>query len=452
MLTIIISLIGVFLTVCLLIGLHEFGHFIAAKMLHVKVLRFSIGFGKPLFHWRDRSGTEYVVTFFPLGGYVKLLDEIEGPVLPAEKHLAFNRQPFLKRASIICAGPLCNFVFAFLAYWIVFVVGMVTFIPYIEDVNPESIADRAGLVRGQEIVSIDHKRTHDWIDVTIAVFSRIGDQDMMTMTTRDQEKHIIETHTLVLKDWKLDDLVPDPIYSLGIIPLQPKAPAIIDKFLENSLAQSVLKIHDQVLEINHHSVNDWMSMVETIEQYPNQVVLMTIKRSDKVLQKKVKVGDKRNWFGKKKGFLGVESLWQAPDQLVNQNKYSPLKALVRAYHEVVQFFTLNFLIIWKLIVGDISIQSIAGPLSILASAGMALNLGFIIFLDFLGFISASLAAINILPLPGLDGGYFVYALIELITKRPIPLRVQLLLYRLGMIVIVLILFQGLMNDLLRLLQ
>lgn len=452
MFTILTSLTGTFLTVCFIIGIHELGHFLAAKLCGIKVLRFSIGFGKTLFRWYDKTGTEYAITMFPLGGYVRLLDENETPVSEADKHLAFNNQSIPKRLSVVCAGPLFNLIFAFLTYWIVFVIGLTTFVPTIGEIIPVSISSQAGLKVGQEITKINGKQTRDWMDVTIAIFSRIGDQGKMEITVKDPKINSTKIYQLNLENWKLDKLNPDPIESLGIIPFEPKTPAIIGEILENSPAKTQLKLQDRILAINDQPVQDWPSMTEMIKQHPDQTISIKIKRNGKIITKQIALGYKRNWLLQKEGFLGVISTWQTPDELINKNKYSPLGAIIRSYQEVVQFIHLNFLVIGKLITGDISVQSIAGPVSILAGAGVALNLGFVVFLSFLGFISSSIAAVNILPIPGLDGSYVVYFLIESIIKRPISPKIRILLYRLGILTILFILAQGLVNDLLRLIQ
>jgi regulator of sigma E protease len=185
MLNIIISIIGIIITILLVVGIHEGGHFLMAKWANIKVLRFSIGFGKALCTWHDKSGTEYVLAAIPLGGYVKMLDEDEEDVPESEKHLAFNRQPFYKKFAVIAAGPISNFVLAFLIYWALFIVGFVSIAPVIGKVAPNSIAAQAGIKPQQEISQLEGKEVHSWMNIIIKLLSRAGDQSSLVLGMKE---------------------------------------------------------------------------------------------------------------------------------------------------------------------------------------------------------------------------------------------------------------------------
>ena len=196
MINILISIIGIIVTILIVVGIHELGHFVTARLFGIKVLRFSIGFGKALYSWYDKKGTEYVIAAIPLGGYVKILDENEAPVAAKEAHLAFNRQALYKRTAIILAGPLFNLLFAFLIYWLLFVVGFTSVIPVVGNVKSHSIAAEAGIKSKQEIISIDNKPAATSTSIIIGIFSRAGDKTEMQIETKGANKNI-KTYNLI---------------------------------------------------------------------------------------------------------------------------------------------------------------------------------------------------------------------------------------------------------------
>jgi len=219
-------IVSILVTILFVIGTHEFAHFIVARLLGVRVLRFSIGFGKTLWRRIDKSGIEYVVALVPLGGYVKMLDENEDNVPPAELHRAFNRQPFYKKFLIVLAGPTMNLLCAVALYWLIFVVGFVTIKPVISQVTPHSIAYQAGLKANQEIVSVDQKPIKSWTGVMFRLLVHLGNQSQLTVGARTRNNQLSE-HTLDVRDWKLDELTPDPLSSLGITPVMKLSPDML---------------------------------------------------------------------------------------------------------------------------------------------------------------------------------------------------------------------------------
>lgn len=363
-----IFIAGILITIFFVIGIHEYAHFIAARLLGIKVLRFSIGFGKSLFKWHDKKGTEYILALIPLGGYVKMLDEREAPVPQNELHLAYNNQPFYKKFLIVIAGPLSNFLSAVVLYWLIFMMGFATLVPIVGELVPESIAAKGGLLTGQEIIRVDDRAALGWTSVIIHALTHLGNHDHLKIETKNKTSSTIHTHWLAMDDWKLNELKPDPLFSLGIIPFEP-----------------TLK--------------------------PGQAF---------------------------------------PKDLIRKVQYGPLPALSHAWQETADFVKFNLLFFGKLLTGKISLQSLGGPVTIFETAGIALNTGLIPFLAFLAFFSASIGAINLLPIPGLDGGHLVFQCIEWLIRRPIPERVISILYQIGFIFLIFILIQALANDLLRL--
>jgi regulator of sigma E protease len=266
---IIISILGVILTIFLIVGIHEFGHFIVARMCGIKVLRFSIGFGKSLYSWSDKKGTEYVLAAIPLGGYVKMVDETEENVTAEDLPFAYNRQPMYKRIAVVVAGPLFNFIFAFLIYWAIFMTGFTTVAPITGKILPGSIAAMAGLKPQDEIISIDHRPTNSWASVMIRLSQFIGSVDNLVIETQHQNAKVSSAHTLNLSQWKIDALKPDPLKSLGIEPYEPNIPAIIGSIQPGSAAEkSTLKVGDSIISIANKPVKNWMDAIEIITAHP----------------------------------------------------------------------------------------------------------------------------------------------------------------------------------------
>lgn len=450
LLHLVISIIGILVTIFFVIGTHEFAHFQVARLLNIKVLRFSIGFGKTLLHWHDKKGTEYVVALIPLGGYVKMLDEGEGEVKKEELHLAFNRQPFYKKFLVVIAGPLANIFCAFVLYWLIFTIGFTAIKPIIGSVIPHSIAADAGLKAGQEIVSIDNEPTKTWTSILFRLISYLGNESHLKVDVKIPEENRIESRVLNLSNWQMDGLSPDPFTSIGIKPYEIKPPLVIGAIADKSPAlHSPLRMGDKIIAVNQKPINTWMALITEITKHPNQSLTFTVKRNNKTLNIPVMIGHQRNLFLQKTGYLGIGPYFKWPKELLQHMKYSPLAALPEAWNEIVNFTYFNFLLFGKLITGKLSLQSLGGPIMIFETAGDALNSGLLAFLAFLAFLSIAIGVINIIPISGLDGGHILIQLIELIIRRPLPEKVLMMLYRLGMLFILSILVIAITNDLMR---
>lgn len=450
MLTFLLTLLGIIVTILLVVGVHESGHFIVARLMGVKVLRFSIGFGKTLRRWHDKKGTEYVLAAIPLGGYIKMLDETEGNVSPEELHLAYNRQPVYKRIPIIIAGPLFNLIFAFILYWILFVAGFTTVAPVIGNITPHSIAASAGLKPQQEIIGIDQHPAHTWMSITIHLISRAGETGILQIDTKNIHSGVQQKYFLNITHWQLDALKPDPFSSLGIVPYEPVIPAIIGKIDPDSqAAHSPLQINDKIIALNHKPINQWIDFITLVAEHPDETFPITIMRQGKTIFTELTIGSKRNLFFHRYGFLGVSPQFEWPANFLRQNKYGVIDAIPEAWQQVKNFTYLNFLSIGKMLTGKLSVQSVGGPITIFTVAGSAFSQGPLTFLSFLAFLSISIGIINLLPIPGLDGGHLLFQLIEIVLRRPVSQRVQMLFFRLGMILLLLIFAQAFMNDVMR---
>lgn len=442
------SVIGIILTIFFVVGTHEYAHFLTARFLGIKVLRFSIGFGKTLLKWKDRE-TEYVIALVPLGGYVKMLDENEEPVAPSELHRAFNRQPFYKKFLVVLAGPLTNIVCAIFLYWIIFIIGFPTLKPIIGQVTPNSIAAKAGLMPQQQIIAVDDKIINGWPNTVFRLLVHVGNHDVVKLTVKNAQQQI-SSHQLNLAKWEIGELNPDPLKSLGITPYEPKIPLIIGEIKPQSPALEMLRVGDKIIAMDNKPITNWQTLVEGITLRPNQILTLTVLRNNKPLNVSLTIGSKRHIFTKPTGYLGISPKIIIPKNLLQEVRYSPVKALQQAAQEAFDLTYFNLILFGKMLTGKLSLQSLGGPITIFEVAGSALDYGILPFLGFLAFLSISIGIINLLPIPGLDGGHLVIYFFEFVLQRPIPINFLNLLFRLGFIFIFVILIQALVNDFLRL--
>lgn len=450
MINFLLSSLGIILTIFFVVGTHEFAHFLVARWLGVKVLRFSIGFGKALWRWHDKKQTEYVLALIPLGGYVKMLDEREEPVSKKDLRFAFNRQPFYKKCCIVLAGPVTNILCALILYWLIFVIGFVTVRPMIGTISPRSIAAEAGLKGNQEIIQIDGKNTPTLMSVMLRLLTHAGDQDHLKIEVRPLDGKAMTTHVLDLSNWHMNELTPDPLNSLGISPYEPPIPLIIGYIAPKSpAATTALQLGDKLIAINKLPIKNWDELIKTIMHHPADNITLTIERRAELLTIPVTLSYHRNLFLQKSGYLGIGPNFQFPTELLHKIQYGPITAMTHACQQVVDLTYLNILLFGKMLTGKVSLQSLGGPITIFDSAGDALNSGFLSFIGFLAFLSISIGIINLFPIPGLDGGHLFIQIIELVIRRPIPLQLLFTMYRIGFALLIFVLIQSLVNDVLR---
>lgn len=446
-----IFILGIILTIFFVVGTHEAAHFGVAKLLGVKVLRFSIGFGKPLKSWYDRSGTEYVIAPIPLGGYVQMLDETEGNVSASDLPQAYNRQPFYKKALIVLAGPACNLFCAFMLYWLIYSIGFTTIKPVIGSVAPHSIAADAGLKPNQVIQQIDNKTTNTWMGIIFRILAHVGSHDQLEMKVANRHDQSSHTVILDLASWTMSDLNPDPLKSLGITPYEPPIPLEIGFIApESPAAKAGFKVGDRLQALNNRPIQQWEEILEYVATHPDTTATFTVLRAGKKVAVNVEIGNKRSLFFKKQGWLGLAPQFTMPSDLLSKIQYSPLSAIVPAYQQVKDLSYMNLSLFGKMITGKLSLQSLGGPITIFGSAGEALNSGALAFMSFLAFLSIAIGIINLLPIPGLDGGHLLVQFIELLIGRTLPEQVLAILFRIGFAFLFFILIQALANDFLRL--
>lgn len=438
--------------ILLLVSLHEFGHFWVARKLGVKVLRFSIGFGRPIFLWHGKDGTEYAIAWLPLGGYVRLLDEREMEVPAAEKHLAFNNKPLLTRFLVLVAGPLMNWVLALLLFWLIFVIGFEQLKPVIGKITPASIAAQAGLQSNQQITQVDGSATPSWQKVLLAVVYRLGETNTMQINAVSENSTQAQNYLLNLKSWTVNGLNPDPLESLGIVPYQPFIPPVVAMVQKNSpAAKAGIQVGDQIVAFNDTTITDWQELMSYVQKHPGENIRLTLKRAGKQQIIAAQIGKKLATNFKSYGFLGIgPAPVDYPAEMKIKRHYSIFDAWKPAWQETNSFTFFNFVMLGKMAMGRISMQSLGGPVTVFTSAKDALKQGIVTYFSFLAIFSTMLAAINILPIPGLDGGHILFLGIEAIRRRPIAINTQILAWRIGMIFLIAIMLQATVNDLIRL--
>ncbi len=450
MLSILWNLAAFIIALGVLITVHEFGHFWVARRCGVRVERFSIGFGKALWRRTDKSGTEYVIAMIPLGGYVKMLDERAEPVAPELRHYAFNNKTVGQRAAIIAAGPIANFLFAIFAYWLVFIIGVPGVRPVVGEITPNSIAAQAQIQPGTELKAVDGIETPDWDAVRLQLVAKIGDEHT-TLSVAQFGSNQRQDKTLDLRQWAFEPDKEDPVSSLGIRPRGPQIEPVLSEVQVNSAASKAgLQAGDRIVKVNGQPLTQWMTFVTLVRDNPDKPLALDIERQGSSLSLTL-TPDSKQVNGKAEGFAGVvPKVIPLPDEYKTVRQYGPFSAILEASDKTWQLMKLTVSMLGKLITGDVKLNNLSGPISIAQGAGMSAEFGVIYYLMFLALISVNLGIINLFPLPVLDGGHLLFLAIEKLKGGPVSERVQDFSYRIGSILLVLLMGLALFNDFSRL--
>ncbi len=444
------SIIWFVIAIGVLVTVHEFGHFWVARRLGVKVLRFSVGFGRPL--WRTRAGkdqVEYVIGAIPLGGYVKMLDESEGEVPESEVHRAFNRQSLPVRFAVVSAGPIFNFLFAVVAYWVMFMVGVSGLKPLVGEVAPGSLASAAGFNSGQEIVRIADRETHSWEAVIQGVIGGSLSGEPLPVTVDDPSRGPREL-SLDLSGVALDDLTRGQFFErLGFSPMRPKIPPRMGRIFEGKPADLAgLKPGDLIVSVDTTPIETWHQLVEYLRARPEQTIEVVVDRSGQQ-HRLTLVPRAVEENGQSVGKIDAALDESVRDQFYAIERYSVLDAFNRGLDKTAQVTVLTLRMLWKMVTLEVSVENLSGPISIAQYAGVSAEVGIARFLEFLGIVSISLGIINLLPIPLLDGGHLMYYLIELVQGRPVSEQAQFVAQRLGIAMLVCLMGLAFYNDLAR---
>lgn len=442
---------GTLIALGVLVTFHEFGHFWVARRCGVKVLRFSVGFGMPLLRWHDKQGTEFVVAAIPLGGYVKMLDEREGEVPVDQLDQSFNRKSVRQRIAIVAAGPIANFLLALVFFWVLAMLGSEQVRPVIGAVESGSIAAKAGLNAGQEIVSIDGEPTSGWAAVNLQLVRRLGESGAIQLLVREQGSTAESPRTLALDNWLKGADEPDPIRSLGIRPWRPALPPVLAELDPNGPAQAAgLKTGDRLLALDGQSLDDWQQVVDTVRTRPDTKIMLRIERDNAQIDVPVTLAA-RGESKAPSGYLGagVKAIdW--PPEMIREVSYGPLAAIGEGARRTWTMSILTLDSLKKMLFGELSVKNLSGPITIAKVAGASAQSGVADFLNFLAYLSISLGVLNLLPIPVLDGGHLLFYLIEWVRGRPLSDRVQGWGIQIGISLVVGVMLLALVNDLGRL--
>jgi regulator of sigma E protease len=436
----------------ILIAVHEFGHFWVARQCGVKVERFSIGFGRSIWRRIAKDGTEYTIAMIPLGGYVKMLDSRLTEVTEEMRPFAFDHKPLWKRSAIVAAGPVFNFLFAAFAYWAVFLIGIPAVKPVVGEVAPHSIVAEAGLQPEMQIQAVSGTKTVDWEAVNMALVSHIGDQKMtLTVTSPDMigSREILH---LDISKWNFNPEKESPMEALGFKPYSPEVLTTLAQVVKGGAAERAgLKVNDKIVTINQAKVSSWQQIVELIKSHPGQPLHLQILRDRQMLHLTLTPDRKALDDGQEIGFIGVSPhIAKWPDGYRFRLQFDPLESLLRAVDKTGQVMALTVSMIHKLLVGDVGLNNLSGPISIAKGAGTTADYGLVYFLGFLALISINLGIINLVPLPMLDGGHLMFFAIEAVLGHPVPEKVQEIGYRVGGAIIFSLMVIALFNDFTRL--
>ena len=436
-----------------LITVHEFGHFWVARRLGVKVLRFSVGFGRPLWRRIGRvDGTEYVVAAVPLGGYVRMLDEREGDVPAAEAHRAFNRQSLRVRSAIVAAGPLFNFAFAILAYWLVFVSGDVGTRPILGTVTAGSPAAAAGFRPGELVQRVNGEDTPTWetvvYELLAAGVSRRPARIEVQTTDGGAELRLLAVDALLdLGEQR------DALGTLGLTPERPILAPVIGEVIAGEAAERAgLRPGDRLVAVDGEPIADWPAWVEYVQGRPGRTLRLDFQRDGLAMATElVPAGVDRN--GTLVGRIGAAVSLDSDlvDRYRVEVRYGPVEALGVAVQKTWDLSVLTLRVLWKMVTGEASVNNLSGPISIAQSAGQSASVGLVQFLKFLALVSVSLGVLNLLPVPVLDGGHLAFFAVEAIKGGPLSEAAQALGQRIGLALLIGLMALVLYLDLVRLL-
>lgn len=435
-----------------LIVAHELGHFLVARACGVKILRFSVGFGHQLWSRRfGRDGTEWSLAAFPLGGYVKMLDEREGPVAPDESHRAFNRQTVGRRSLIVAAGPAANLLLAVALYWLLFIQGVDELRPRLAEPPAGTAAAQAGVAAGETVRSVSGVAVATMQDMRWQLMERVADRQPVTLEVINPRGEIA-FRSLDLADVDLDDLDGDFLRRLGLAPYRPRIRPVIGLVSDGSVAAAAgLQPGDEVIAIGGEPVVSWTDVAAAIRKSPGVPMELEVLRDGGTLAISVTPATVEDG-GRSVGRIGI-AVREDPAvhaAMTVRVQLDPLQALGRASQQTWETSVFSLQMIGRMLVGDLSWKNLSGPVTIADYAGQSARLGAASYLKFLALISISLGVLNLLPIPILDGGHLMYYLIEVIKGGPLSERAMEIGQQIGIGFLVLLMAFAFYNDINRL--
>lgn len=444
-----ISLLAFIVAISVLVAIHEYGHYIVGRWLGMKVLRFSIGFGKPLVTWiRGKDQTEYCLSAIPLGGYVRFLDGREGPVDAADEGRAFNHRPIAARIAVLLAGPAFNFLFAIVAYWTLFMAGIPTLVPAVGEVEPGSFAADAGLEFGDRIVAVGDVDTADWESTLVAMLDQMVSSGRVPLTLENDYGRQRRT-SIDVGDEAARLTEPGMLFDgLGFLPWRP--PAVIAELVADGAAKGAgLLIGDRISSVDGETINSYVDLVNVVSVRANKDIVVEYIRDGQLMTIDVVIGSQQV-DGETRGLLGVRGSNDFGD-FFYLRKYGPLDSIREATQRTLASSVFTLRMLGRMVTGDVSIKNISGPINIAQFAGNSAQRGVNEFLAFLALVSISLGVLNLLPVPVLDGGQIVYQIVELLKGSPMSERSQMLGQQFGILALIMLMSFAFYNDIARIL-
>lgn len=437
------------LTLAILVVFHEYGHYKVAKLCGVKVLRFSVGFGPILFSWRY-AGTVFAFSLIPLGGYVKMLDKTVDGTSPSAPE-SYDSKSVLQKIAILFAGPLFNFILAFIVYWLIAMIGKVEIAPVIDSPFPNSLAETAGLQRGDKIVAIDGLAVDNFNQVQLNLINRIGESGFIELQVTNELNFTKKNISIPITNWLRGSINPDPIGALGLSMYREQESLVFAEVLpDGRAALSGLNGGDILLSIDGNNIVNWNQFVNIIKNNPEQQMELGFIRDEElqftnIRPKQVEVA------GEFIGVVGVS--FQQPkiaEFMILTDRSNPFTAIWSATKDTYSGFVITLVSLQKIILGDISFKALGGPITIAQYATDSASYGIVPYLTLLALLSISLGVINLLPLPVLDGGRIVLCLVEYFRGEAIPERILNTIYGIGFLLVVMLMSAVIVNDFMRL--
>ena len=449
------TLVAFVVALGVLIVFHEFGHYLVARWCGVKVMRFSIGFGHPLLRKRwGKDGTEWVVAAFPLGGYVKMLDEREDEVAPEDLTRSFNRKPVAHRFAIVAAGPIANFLLAIVLYWLLFMLGVSGMKPMLGPVTPATPAEFANFKMGETITKIGAESVATWQDARWLLLSYAVERSpSVTVETLSKEGEVA-SHRLDLSGIEADDLDADFLKKIGLSVYQPAMKPIVAQVVSDSAGNRAgLLAGDEILAVNGKKITLWEELVQQIRVSPGIPLTLEIRRGATVIDTEV-IPDAHTESGEKIGKIGIGPQIDRNEleKLLVEISYPAGTAMVRAINKTWETSVFTLQMLWKMVAGEVSWKNVSGPITIADYAGKSAQMGLSSYLAFLALISISLGVLNLLPIPMLDGGHLMYYVIEIVKGSPLSVRATEIGQQVGMLLLFSLMAFAIYNDVSRLIS
>ena len=454
--SIFISLISIIILLGVIIGIHELGHFLAARKFNVHVIRFKIGFGKTLVSRFDKRGTEFSIGLLPLGGYVQMLGEdnpIQGKDSDPDNYseeISYPQASLGARAIITAAGPIANFVLAVIAYFLIFMIGVKDLAPIVGAVNDDSLAMQAGIEVGDRIVAIDNKEVVSLKDLNTLLALRIGETGSILVNYKKPNSDLKYSESVNIEDWLSSELDQSIISSFGILPFIP--PIVSSVQVGSPADKSGIESGDQIIRVGDNVIRTWYELVEEISSIPDKETSLTIKRNGTSFSVPASIGSVQDELGMKIGRIGIariSSNEEIPDEFLVITKKGPIESFALGIKETYNFTVLILDSIGKMITGSISAENIGGPIQIAVLSGSAAKAGLVSFISMIALLSINLGLINLLPVPILDGGQLVLIAAEKIKGSPLSEGFVEFAYRIGLLLVIGLMAFAVFNDITR---